>query len=84
MSGPQSHIQGEGQCLHLGKMLPQRPVKAGRGRAGRKTKAKCTSFVDGGGGTPAPMNGNSGRGLRSQRLDGSGARTSTLLGVSFS
>lgn len=82
MSGPQLHITVEGQCLHFGKMLPQRPVKGGRGRAGRKTKAKCTSFGARGGDTPGPVNRNPGKGIKNGRPDGSGAGTSTLLGVS--
>lgn len=83
MSGPQSHITVEGQCLHFGKMLPQRPVKGGRGRAGRKAKAKCTSFGARGGDTPGPVNSNSGKRIKTGRPDGSGAGTSKLLGVSF-
>lgn len=83
MSGPQSHIKVEGQCLHFGKMLPQRPVKDGRGWAGKKTKAKCTSFGARGGDTPGPVNRNSGKGIKNRRPDGSRAGTYTLLGLHF-
>ena len=52
MSGPQSRIQCEGQCLHFGVVLPQWPVQRGGGaRLGGKPRPKCTSCGGGGGGT---------------------------------
>lgn len=38
MSGPKSHIQGEGQCRHFGIMVPQEPVKRRGGAGGLRAK----------------------------------------------
>lgn len=56
MSGPESHIQGEGQCLHFGIMLPQWPVKVGGAGLEGKPRPNALPFGMRGGGTRAAGN----------------------------